>query len=548
MFIAGADDTLSIGGPPCAIAEGTDVSLSLPNDPYGNAITQWTIDWGDGTPFGASSHAYGAPGTYTITALGQSSAGFFEGTTTVTVSSTAAGSAPSGVTVTVDNAEYSGADTEDGGSLAPDQLHVSFNGPAAAESYNVSIDWGDGSPATTFSLDPGQTSVTNPDEAGFDYPLQQYAANGTYGIIVTVTDAENNSASNSSTPFDVTYSNSAPSNLTLSLDQTTVSAGSGEPNLSGSFTDPQPNIPHVVQINWGDGTEGSPDITTVDLAAGEKTFTAQPNSITYATAGDYTITATVAGMDGSTTASTSVMVTAVPPEVMIGATQPMASEHFGTSVPPAENVYDGAFSVTCGGGSAGNVTVSFSLSGAVYGAAPYDYTLSCSEAVITVASDGLSGTIVMPGDGPTTATIYVIPNDLGIVGGDGKTITMTLTSSTAYNVVSGWSGAMVMINDDDPPTSSPPWDWADPQITAFTPAGAATSTTLAAPENAPVGDFIPIEIWIPRGDGKLVGVMSWIRRARSRIPLFRAARSTPALRRLPADHPSPRWGPDTATI
>ena len=34
--------------------------------------------------------------------------------------------------------------------------------------------------------------------------------------------------------LDVTYSNSAPSNLTLSLDQSTVSAGSGEPNLSGT--------------------------------------------------------------------------------------------------------------------------------------------------------------------------------------------------------------------------------------------------------------------------------------------------------------------------
>ena len=279
--------------------------------------------------------------------------------------------------MTVDNVEYSGADTEDGGSLAPDQLHVSFNGPAAAESYNVSIDWGDGSAATTFSLDPGQTSVTNPDEAGFDYPLQQYAANGTYGIIVTVTDAENNSASNSSTPFDVTYSNSAPSNLTLSLDQTTVSAGSGEPNLSGSFTDPQPNIPHVVTVNWGDGGEGSPDITTVALAAGQVTFTAQPNSNTYATAGDYTITATVAGMDGSTTASTSVTVTAVPAEVMIGATQPMASEYLGS---------DAAFAITCGGGSAGNVTVSFSITtDLVYGT---DYTLTCSGAVMAIASGG----------------------------------------------------------------------------------------------------------------------------------------------------------------
>ena len=258
------------------------------------------------------------------------------------------------MTVTVDNAEYSGADTEDGGSLAPDQLHVSFNGPAAAESYNVSIDWGDGSPATTFSLDPGQTSVTNPDEAGFDYPLQQYAANGTYGIIVTATDAENNSASNSSTPFDVTYSNSAPSNLTLSLDQTTVSAGSGEPNLSGSFTDPQPNIPHVVTVDWGDGTEESPDITTVVLAADQTTFTAQPNATTYATAGDYTITATVAGMDGSTTATTSVTVTAVPAEVMLGATTPVASEFVGNSI-------EAAFGITCGGGSAGNVTIYFSI-------------------------------------------------------------------------------------------------------------------------------------------------------------------------------------------
>jgi PKD repeat protein len=347
VSIAGADDTLSIGGPSCAIAEGTDVSLSLPNDPYGNAITQWTINWDDGTPFGASSHAYGAPGTYTITALGQSSAGFFEGTTTVDI--TQAG--PGTPAVTVDSTEYSGADTEDGGSLAPDLLHVTFNGPAAAESYNVSIDWGDGSPATTFSLSPGQTSVTNPDEAGFDYPLQQYAANGTYGIIVTVTDADGNSASNSSSPLDVTYSNSAPSNLTLSLDQSTVSAGSGEPNLSGSFTDPQPNIPHVVTVDWGDGGD-TPDITTVDLAAGQTTFTAQPNSTTYATAGTYTITATVAGMDGSTTASTSVTVTAVPAEVMLGATTPVASEYLGS---------DAAFAITCGGGSAGDVTVNFSI-------------------------------------------------------------------------------------------------------------------------------------------------------------------------------------------
>ncbi len=168
--------------------------------------------------------------------------------------------APSGVDVTVGNVQYSGADTEEGGSLSPEMLQVHFTGPASAESYNVSIDWGDGSQPTTFSLNPGQTE--------FDYPLPQYANNGSYPITVTVTDAEDNSASNT-TPLYVTYSNSAPSSLTLSLGQTTFQAGSGGPDLSGSFTDPQPNIAHVVTIDWGDETASSgPDTTTVDLAPG----------------------------------------------------------------------------------------------------------------------------------------------------------------------------------------------------------------------------------------------------------------------------------------
>ena len=117
--------------------------------------------------------------------------------------------APTITSVTVDNSQYSGTDTEEGGSLAPDQLHVSFTGPASAEAYNVTINWGDGTEAdpdtTTFSLNPGQTE--------FDYPLPQYAANGTYPIVVTVTDAENQSASNSAAPLSVKYSNSPPSDL-----------------------------------------------------------------------------------------------------------------------------------------------------------------------------------------------------------------------------------------------------------------------------------------------------------------------------------------------
>ena len=71
--------------------------------------------------------------------------------------------------------------------------------------------------------------------------------------------------------------------------------------------------------------------------------------------------------------------------------------------------------MTCGGGSAGNVSVNFTLSGATYGT---DYTLSGSGYTITgQTGTTTTGTIIMPGDGPTTATIYVEPCNLGIIGG-----------------------------------------------------------------------------------------------------------------------------------
>ena len=399
----------------------------------------------------------------------------------------------SAVSVSADNAQYSGADTEDGGSVSPDQLHVSFTGPASQESYTVTINWGgadaDDDGTTTFSLNPGQTS--------FVYPLPQYAVAGTYPITLTVTDAESNYAASSA--FYVTYTNSAPSALVLSLDQSTVTAGSGEPNLSGSFTDPQFNIAHVVTIDWGDETAGSPaDTTTIDLDPGETTFQAEPNSTTYAAAGTYPISVTVTGVDGTTTADKSVTVTPVPAEVMVGATTPEASEYLGLSYAAS----DGAFAVTCGGGSAGNVSVNFTLSGATYGT---DYTLSGSGyTIVSQSGPVLTGTISMPGDGPTTATIYVEPYNLDIVGGS-ETLTMTINSGTNYNAMTGWSAAHVTINDDDPDLNNPPTGDPTPQITAFDPDGSPSPLNPQGESSASalVGDFIPIGIWVSSGEADL---------------------------------------------
>ena len=58
--------------------------------------------------------------------------------------------------------QYSGADTEDGGSVAPDQLHVSLHRPGVGKSriplpsIGATAD-ADDDGTTTFSLNPGQT-------------------------------------------------------------------------------------------------------------------------------------------------------------------------------------------------------------------------------------------------------------------------------------------------------------------------------------------------------------------------------------------------------
>ena len=136
-----------------------------------------------------------------------------------------------------------------------------------------------------------------------------------------MTDADGHSSPNSSNPLTVNYSNSPPTDLALSLDQSTISADDPAVNLSGSFTDLQTNIAHTVTIVWEDGAP-SPDVTTLSLDAGETTFQAGP--YTYPSIGSYTILVTVAGLDGSTTATTTV--TPVLPDVMIGADIPVASE------------------------------------------------------------------------------------------------------------------------------------------------------------------------------------------------------------------------------
>jgi hypothetical protein len=119
-----------------------------------------------------------------------------------------------------------------------------------------------------------------------------------------------------STPRSCGGSNTAPSNLVLSLSASSVTEN-GAATLTGSFADPDAADTHTVVINWGPG-EGT---TTLTLDAGDTTFNA---SHTYAdddptgtTSDVYPISVTVADASESASSSTEMTVNNLAPDVAI---------------------------------------------------------------------------------------------------------------------------------------------------------------------------------------------------------------------------------------
>ena len=273
----------------------------------------------------------------------------------------------------------------------------------------------------------------------------------------------------------MTYSNSPPSSLTLSLGQTTtVQAGSGGPNLSGCIHRPPAEHSARADDRLGrrDGQFG-PRYDDRRSRSRPDDLPAQPNSTSYLTPGTYSISATISGMDGTASDDPSVTVTPAPAEVMIGAILPAACQ--------SENS-ECIFAVTCGGGSAGSVTVNFSLGGsAVYGTAQ-DYVLSGSGVTVT----GSGGTITLAGGAASTVYIYVNPHYPN-VRGPSKTVSLTLSSGTGYTVVSGWSAATGTIYYDTPTEEGDPGSETAVTMTCYSPNGSQTES-----ECAPLGDCIPI--------------------------------------------------------
>jgi PKD domain/Bacterial cadherin-like domain/Bacterial Ig domain len=172
----------------------------------------------------------------------------------------------------------------------------SFTDPGLLDSpWAVDVDWGD-------SSTHGTDSKTATGSLGS--MSHTYANNGTYTVTVSVTDKNN--GTNSAT-FKVNVSNVNP-NVTAPADDTGVE-GSSKSFALGSFTDPGPDGPWQVAVNWGDSSAP----TTFNAAS---TGSLGSQSHTYADNGTYTVTVSVTDKDNGTSSATfKVVVTNVAPDI-----------------------------------------------------------------------------------------------------------------------------------------------------------------------------------------------------------------------------------------
>ncbi|MCF4969231.1 hypothetical protein CV014_19930 [Nostoc sp. CMAA1605] len=285
--------TLIVSGADTAV-EGVPYSLDLSaNDPGNDTVSQWIVDWNDGTieTFAGATqsltHRFTDNGTRVILVTAIDEDGTYTTTKTVAVSNTAPQLQNLSATTAVE------------GSIS--RLTGKIVDPGTQDSFTLLVNWGDGS-SETFNFAAGTT----------DFDLShQYGDNQDYVIIATVTDKD--SASNTATTI-ARINNAAPAIAGLLLANTTVTEN-GLVVVSGRITDPGIGDTHTVSINWGDGTTSA---ATVD--ASTRTFTASrryaDDNPTATAVDNYTITATVTDDDGaSASASTIVTVTNVAPVI-----------------------------------------------------------------------------------------------------------------------------------------------------------------------------------------------------------------------------------------
>jgi uncharacterized delta-60 repeat protein len=269
-----ASPAVSLTSPP-ATAEATPLTIALSgNDPDGDGIAQWVVNWGDGSaqvvPGSATSatHTYAdGPGEYVIKASAIDGDGSI-------------GTAIAGAPVT---------------NVAP-VLHVTA-GAAAAEGSPFTVQFG----ATDVGADTVSAwTVEWGDGAVQSYPgnatsaQHAYPDDGSYVVKVSATDEDGTYAAPPVT--------AAVTNVPPTIDPMPARRAAAGAPLTFRFT-ARDAVPEVFggTVNWGDGTARTPFSLAADSPAQAAAFALDH---TYAARGTYTVTVELIDGDGGATSAT----------------------------------------------------------------------------------------------------------------------------------------------------------------------------------------------------------------------------------------------------
>ena len=330
-----ADHTLQEGAPA--------VTVPYTIGDVDNSVAQLTVSVQNSNPSKVTAVLGGTGSNRTITVTGMDDV--LNSDVTILVSD---GSAQSTQTfkVTVNNAAptvtAAGDQTANEGDTASFSLG-SFTDPGPDAPWSVTVNWGDGTPDATF---------TASDAGTLGSQVHTYGDNGSYTVTVTVTDKDG--ASNAGT-FQVAVANVAPA-VTAAGDQTANEGDTASFSL-GSFTDPGPDAPWSVTVNWGDGT---PDTTFTASDAG--TLGSQVH--TYGDNGSYTVTVTVTDKEGASDTNTFLVAVANVAPALGSITGPVDPQLYTNSVSISASFTDPGVmdthtvSVDWGDGSVASGTVS----------------------------------------------------------------------------------------------------------------------------------------------------------------------------------------------
>ncbi len=249
------------------VAAGTPVTLNVSAQPAAGVSGPLTyqFDFFDNDDFevsnqtGVASWTYDEPGLYALDVRVTDSEGVSSDALTFVIVTTPAPA----VTAPADQPAVEGTTT--------DFALGRFSQTGGTGPWDVTVDWGDSSPDSTF------VTTTTGSLGSLPHDFAKY---GTYPVTVSVSDGQQSG----SATFHADVADAAPA-VTAPADQTATEGSQASFSL-GQFADPGAESPWIVTVDWGDGTP-----PTVFGAGATGDLGTAPH--TYAKYGAYPVTVTV---------------------------------------------------------------------------------------------------------------------------------------------------------------------------------------------------------------------------------------------------------------